>query len=150
MEDLFLDFTYSVLMLNKLVQKIKTYEMRKFGLKPIHVTCCYFLAKNGQGLSEKQIAALTLEDKAAVSRAVKILADNGYVRTGSKSRNAKITLTQKGKELSDYIGGRINSAVEAGSMDFSEAERAFFYKSLGEIVCNLKNYYEEINRKIKN
>ena len=49
MEDLYTSFTISILRLNKLVQKIKTNEISKFGLKPIHVSCGYYLSKNPEG-----------------------------------------------------------------------------------------------------
>ena len=144
MEDLFVDFTVSILALNKLVQKIKTYEIEKFGLKPVHVMCGYYLYKNPQGLTAKELVDLTLEDKAAISRALKIMQESGCVKYDCNSRNAVVTLTDKGKEMASYICERADKAVMAGSVDFSEDERNFFYKSLGTIVVNLKKYYKDL------
>lgn len=144
MEDLFVDFTGSILALNKLVQKIKTYEIEKFGLKPIHVMCIYYLNKNPQGLTAKELVELTLEDKAAISRALKIMQDDGCVKYDSKGRNAVIVLTDKGREIASTICNRADKAVMAGSVDFTEDERNFFYKSLGTIVENLKSYYKDL------
>ena len=144
MEDLFVDFTVSILTLNKLVQKIKTYEIEKLGLKPVHVMCGYYLDKNPQGLTAKELVELTLEDKAAISRAVKIMQENGFVQYDSNSRNAVIKLTDKGKEIASHICKRADEAVSAGSIKFTEEERIFFYKSLGAIVDNLKNYYKDL------
>ena len=144
MEDLFVDFTVSILTLNKLVQKIKTYEIEKLGLKPVHVMCGYYLNKNPQGLTAKELVELTLEDKAAISRAVKIMQENGFVQYDSNSRNAVIKLTDKGKEIASHICKRADEAVSAGSIQFTEEERNFFYKSLGAIVDNLKNYYKDL------
>ena len=142
MEDLFVDFTVSVLALNKLVQKIKTFEIEKFGLKPMPVMFIYYLNKNPRGLTAKELCELTLEDKAAISRALKIMQDDGYVKYDAKARNAVIVLTDKGREIASTISNRADKAVTAGSIDFTEDERNFFYKSLGTIVANLKSYYK--------
>lgn len=144
MEDLFVDFTVSILTLNKFVQKIKAFEIEKLGLKPVHVMCVYHLNRNPQGITAKELVELTLEDKAAISRALKIMQENGFVKYDCNSRNAVVTLTDKGKEISSYICERADKAVKAGSIDFTSDERLFFYKSLGAIVDNLKNYYKEL------
>ena len=142
MEDLFVDFTMSILTLNKLVQKIKLYEIEKFGLKSIHVMCLYYLYKNPNGLTAKELVEMSLEDKAAISRALKIMQDNGYAQYDSNGRNAVVVLTDKGMEIAESICNSADKAVMAGSADFTEEQRLFFYKSLGEIVANLKNYYK--------
>ncbi|MDE7084993.1 MAG: MarR family winged helix-turn-helix transcriptional regulator [Clostridia bacterium] len=144
MEDLFVDFTSSILTLNKIIQKIKTFEIEKLGLKPVHVMCGYYLNKNPQGLTAKELVDLTLEDKAAISRALKIMQKNGYVQYDFNSRNALIKLTDKGKEIALYISEKADKAVMAGSVDFTKDERIFFYNSLGAIVVHLKNYYKEL------
>ncbi len=147
MEDLFVDFTVSVLRLNKLVQKIKTYEIEKYGLKPVHVMCSYFLKKNPQGLTAKALGELALEDKAAISRALQIMQAKGYVKYDPNGRNAVVTLTEEGGKIADEVCLRAEKAVEAGSMNFTDEERIFFYKSLNTIVGNLKNYYKELIEK---
>ncbi|MDE7379835.1 MAG: MarR family transcriptional regulator [Clostridia bacterium] len=142
--ELFVDFTMAILQLNKLVQKIKSYEIEKFGLKPVHVMCAYYLYKNPHGITAKEIGEMSLEDKAAISRALKTMQDKGYVKYEPDGRNAIIVLTDEGKELASYINERADLAVGAGSVDFTDEERAFFYKSLNAIVGNLKTYYKEL------
>ncbi len=144
MEDLFVDFTLSILRLNKLVQKIKTFEVDKYGLKPIHVMCSYYLNKNPQGLTAKELSELTLEDKAAISRALKMMQEKGYVIYDANRRNATIKLTETGKQFANIICARAEKAVSAGSMQFTEEERIFFYKSLDVINENLRAYYKEL------
>lgn len=140
----FVDFTMSVLQLNKLVQKIKAYEIEKVGLKPVHVMCGYYLYNNPQGLTAKELGEMTLEDKAAISRALKTMQESGYVSYDANGRNAKVVLTDEGKKLAGYINERANNAVEAGSVDFTDEQRVFFYKSLGAIVDKLRNYYKDL------
>ncbi len=62
MEDLFAKFTISILKLNKIVQKIKTYEMKKFGLSSVHVMCLYALNYRREGLTSSELVNTTLED----------------------------------------------------------------------------------------
>lgn len=145
MDDLFLDFTISILKLNKLVQRIKTFEMKKFGLKSIHVLCCYYLDKHPDELTAKELCYLTLEDKAAMSRALKTMQERGLVKYGANGRNSVVSLTSEGKKVADVICERAASAVKAGSVEFTDEERKFFYKSLAEIVENLKEYYKNLS-----
>ncbi len=144
MEDLFVDFTLSILRLNKLVQKIKTFEIEKYGLKPIHVMCSYYLNKNPQGLTAKELSELTLEDKAAISRALKMMQEKGYVIYDANRRYSTIKLTEEGKQFTSNICACAQRAVAAGSVDFTEEERIFFYRSLDVINENLRAYYKEL------
>lgn len=140
----FVDFTMAILQLNKYVQKIKAYEIEKVGLKPVHVMCCYYLYNNPQGLTAKELGEMTLEDKAAISRALKTMQESGYISYDANVRNARVLLTDGGKKLAGYISERAEIAVEAGSVEFTDEQRIFFYNSLGEIVEKLKNYYKDL------
>ena len=147
MEDLFERFTVSILRLNKLVQRIKIYEIKKFGLKSIHVMCLYYLNCHPEGLTASELVKLTLEDKAAISRALATMREQGYAEYDSATHNADVRLTPKGKQLAEYIVGRADAAVSAGSADFSAEQREFFYKSLVTISDNLEQYYNELSKK---
>ena len=147
MEDLFERFTVSILRLNKLVQRIKIYEIKKFGLKSIHVMCLYYLNCHPEGLTASELVELTLEDKAAISRALATMREQGYAEYDSATHNADVRLTPKGKQLAEYIVGRAAAAVSAGSADFSAEQREFFYKSLVTISDNLEQYYNELSKK---
>lgn len=145
MEKIFENFTISVLKLNRLVQRIKQYEMREYKLKSVHVMCVYYLNVHRDGLTASELMRLTYEDKAAISRALRQLLDNGYVKYDIKKYNSVITLTDDGLKVADYITRKSDKAVKAGSAEFSEEERVFFYKSLAQITENLKNYYKELS-----
>ena len=144
MEKIFENFTISVLKLNKLVQRVKQFEMREYKLKSVHVMCVYYLNEHREGLTASELMRLTYEDKAAISRALRQLLDNGYVKYDVKKYNSVITLTEAGVRIADYVSFKADKAVKAGSADFSEEERVFFYKSLTQITENLKKYYEEL------
>lgn len=142
MEKQFEAFTVSILKINKLIQKIKQFEMREYDLKSIHVMCLYFLNERKEGLTASELMRLTLEDKAAISRALKLLHDNKFVEYDAKTYNAPIVLTGKGACAAKNIMKKADRAVAAGSADLSEEERLLFYKSLANIADNLKNYYD--------
>ncbi len=147
MEDLYINFTVSIARLNKLVQKIKSFEINKYGLHPIHVSCGYYLSKNPEGLTAKELCDMSLEDKAAISRALKTLQERGIVEYSPKGRNEIVKLTQDGQKLANIISERINAAVKAGSVNLTNKQREFFYNSLLEISDNLIKYYENLIKK---
>lgn len=142
MEKIFENFTVSILKLNRLIQRIKQFEMREYKLKSIHVMCIYCLNEHPEGLTASELMRLIFEDKAAISRALRQLLESGYVKYDVKKYNSLIVLTGEGLKVADYITHKSEKAVKAGSADFNEEERDFFYKSLAQITENLKNYYE--------
>ena len=141
MEKRFENFTVTILKLNKLIQKIKLYEISGYNLKAIHVMCLHCLSENPSGLTASELCKLTLEDKAAISRALDLLRENGYVEyvTGY---NSIIRLSEEGKKLAEVIYNRSAVAVEAGGNHLTEEEREAFYKALHSIADNLEKYYE--------
>lgn len=145
MENLFENFTVSILKLNKLVHKIKLYEMEEYGLKAIHVMCVYYLARSEEGLTSKDLVKATLEDKAAISRALSLLCQKGAVTYDSHKYNSVARLTDFGKTVAEGIDRKAERAVSAG-MDGSldEESRKAFYTSLSQISRNLEKYYGEL------
>lgn len=144
MEKIFENFTITVLKLNKLVNKIKTFEMQEYGLKAIHVMCIYYLNEHPEGLKAADLVKLTLEDKAAISRGLALLRSGGYVSYDSDKYNADIRLTEAGKRLAEGITEKSERAVNAGNAFYSEEEREKFYKSLQIIADNLNAYYAQL------
>ncbi len=143
MENVFENFVISVLKLYRSVQKIKNFEMREFGLKSVHVMCVYYLNESEKGLTSAELMRLTLEDKAAISRAVGQLKEKGFVKYEG-TYNSEIVLTEEGREIARSILEKAKRAVAAGSAHFTEEERLRFYSSMKEIADNLKVYYENL------
>ena len=141
MENIFENFNITILKLNKLVQKIKNYEMQEYGLKTIHVMCGYYLKCHSEGLTASELVKLTLEDKAAISRALKTMQEKGLVTYDPNKYHSVIRLTQEGNKFAEAISRKAARAVERGSYDFTEEERLSFYKALGTIANNLEAYY---------
>lgn len=144
MEKLFENFTGNILKLNKLIQKIKQLESQKYGLKAIHIMCVYYLNENPEGLTSSELVKLTLEDKAAISRALKLMQEKGLVKHDANRHNCIIKLTEAGFKLADFILDRSAKAVAAGSAQLTEEQRVFFYEVLGSIAGNLETYYVDL------
>ena len=143
--DRFENFTVTVLKINKLVQKIKLFEMDGYGLKAIHVMCIYYAG--GGPVTAGELCRLTCEDKAAISRALGMLKGRGFINYDAGKYNAEVTLTGKGRELCDFIKVKSSAAVEAAGADLSEEERALLYKSLASVAEKKKKYYNALSAK---
>lgn len=141
--DRFENFTVSILKLNKLIHKIKLYEMEEYDLRAIHVMCVYYLNTRG-ALTASELTRLTLEDKAAMSRALKTLADKGYIQYDKGGYNALISLTESGKTVAEKIDLKSKSAVESAGGHFTEEERKMLYSALSDVIANLENYYRSL------
>jgi DNA-binding MarR family transcriptional regulator len=142
-EKQFENFTITILKINKLVHKIKMLVVRKFGLKAIHVMCMYYLNEHPEGITEAELVKLTLEDKAAISRAVAALDEKGYILF-NKGYTTTITLTESGKVLADYINEQADFAVDAAKMSITEEERAQFYDGLRSIADKLQDHFDNL------
>ncbi len=147
MENVFEKFTASVIRLGKLIQKIKVYEMRGYGLKAVHVMCVYYLGESEDGLTASELVKLTYEDKAAISRAIDALEERGAVIADAKTHGSVIRLTESGKRLAAAISQKTNLAVQACNAHFNENEKEFFYGSLEKITENITKYYENLLNK---
>lgn len=144
MEKIFEHFTINILKLNKLVNRIKQYEMKEFGLRAIHVMCGYYLTEYPDGLTASELAKYTLEDKAAISRAVATMRENGLVVCDLKKYNSNIVLTEKDRQFAQAVAQKAERAVIAGSADQTDAEREIFYETLETIVDNLTEYCDNL------
>lgn len=146
MDHLFGQFTMAILKLNQLVRKIKIAEVRELGLKAEHVMIVYFLSGAEAGLTAGQLVRLTLQDKAAVSRSLAFLRKKGFLTEDPGRYHAPIRLTPRGTELAAEIRARADEAVAACRMDFTEAERAFFYRSMLVLTQKLEAYCEGLSQ----
>lgn len=144
MEKVFESFVISILKLYRMVQRIKNYEMREYGLKSIHVMCIYYLNEHEEGVTSGELMRLTHEDKAAISRAVAQLREKNYVEYDAGKYNGRVVLTEEGKKIAQSVVEKSDRAVDAGSTHFTEEERATFYGSLNEIAENLEVYYKKL------
>jgi DNA-binding MarR family transcriptional regulator len=88
------------------------------------------------------------EDKAAISRSLFYLEENGFLtrevsipnrraRGSAKHYRAALTLTEKGEDVARHIAERIDCVLEQVSCGVSDADRAILYRVLEQIDRNL-------------
>ena len=142
-QDIFEQFSLLILKMSKIVQKIKALEMAPFDLKAVHVMILYLLRMHREGLSVSELCRQTMDDKAAVSRAVSVLRERGYVLP-EDARLSPVRLTKEGEELAAYITGRAACAVSEGGVGLSDEERTRFFCVLETICCNLEKYQKKL------
>ncbi len=141
LEERFDVFTSAITQISKDIQKIKTRQMRQFGLRGSHVMCLFYLQKSGGSLTVAELSAMCGMDKSAVSRTMSELEKEGLVtcpETPDKRKyRAKISFTEEGEKLVGTIGEIIDKTVERAGVGLSDEERAVFYKALLLISGNL-------------
>ena len=143
----FEDFVSAVSAVYKGLNKIKNYETQKYGLRGSHVMCVFYLARHGEGLSLMEICEKTGEDKAAVSRNLSFLIDNGYIEleeNENKKYKRPYFLTEKGKEVALQLDEIIVGAVDRIGKGLTIEERESFYSSFGKIAKNLDMFCKEL------
>ena len=137
-------FVTGITVCYKYIQRIKSAEMSEFGLKGTHVMCMFFLHHNPGGLTAAQLCQLCAEDKAAISRTIATLAEQGYIDGSDKKYRAPLTLTDTGKALAVKMDALIEQWVGLGGDGLTEEERSAFYYALERISSNLKEQAETI------
>ena len=128
------------------IQKIERVEMAKFGLKGPHAQCLLAMSRYPEGITATQICDICEKDKAAVSRTLAELEENGLVlrtaRNGSRYR-ALLTLTEKGKDAARTVNEKAQIAVELAGAGLDDAQREVFYAVLDVIAGNLHTICKE-------
>lgn len=126
---------------NQYVFKIKDGVMSSLKLKPIHSICLFYLHIKGD-MTSKELVKLTLEDKAAISKAIKKLEDEKIVIYDSKY-NGLIKLTLEGKKIAENVYNEFTKALKEARKGISDEEAKIFADTLKKLHNNLKSYYNE-------
>ena len=139
MEERFQVFTVLIAGINRSILRIKTEEMSEFNLRSSHVSCLYYLYKK-ESLTAREICDLCEEDKANISRAVKLLEEKGYVICDSEEKKryqSPLRLTDEGKKIGRSIVEKIDRVLDVASCGLTEEEREIMYKGLTVVNKNL-------------
>jgi DNA-binding MarR family transcriptional regulator len=139
MEERFETFTVLINAISRSIHKLKAMEMAEFDLRSSHVSCLYYLYKM-KSLTAKELCDICAEDKANISRAVKYLEENVYVRCDAKHAKryqSPLTLTEKGEEIGERIACKIDRILFCAGDGVSEEDRQIMYRSLAVINENL-------------
>ena len=138
MDERFETFTVLINQLSRSIRRIKAEQMESINLKGPHVSCLYYLSKDGP-LTAAELCDLCEEDKAAVSRSLEYLEQNGYLQIPEGKRYRRpLMLTQKGAAAGAEVSRRIDSVVALASCDVQEEDRRAMYRALSVISKNLE------------
>ena len=139
-------FSASVSSLYRDIQRIERRETAKYGMKGPHAQCLLAMSRYPEGITATQICDICEKDKAAVSRTLAELEENGLVlrtaRNGSRYR-ALLTLTEKGKDAAQTVNEKAQIAVELAGAGLDDAQREIFYAVLDVIAGNLHTICKE-------
>ncbi len=152
MKDRFETFTVLISSISRSIRRIKAEEMAEFDLKSPHVSCLYYLYK-AESMTAAELCELCDEDKAAVSRSILYLEQNGFLvrsggtagqtRTGVKHYRASLALTDKGREAASRLAERVDCVLDEVAQGVSEEERVILYRCLHQIDRNLADICEQ-------
>ena len=145
MENRYTKFTLLITNIYRSIHKIKSYEMKKLGLKSTHVSCLFYLHEFGSQTAAA-LCSICDEDKASMSRVLKDLENKGYIvseETLPKKYRSKLSLTSTGSKVAEKISCIAAEMVSAGSNGLPEENRNAFYNSLELIAGNLEKICEE-------
>ena len=145
MEERFELFTHLIAKANRLVFKIKTEEMEKFQLKSSHVSCLYYLYKS-KTLTAKELCDICSEDKANISRTIKFLEKNGFIKCESHAKKryqSALFLTEQGILVAKDMTEKIDAVLKQASKGLTEENRVVFYNSFLLICSNLEKICKE-------
>ena len=140
MQDRFENFTVLMTRINRSIRRLKTEEMKNWGLKSHHVSCLYYLYRSSS-LTATELGEICEEDKASLSRAIETLEKDGYIVCNSKAQKryrTPLELTEKGKQAGKLISDKVDKVLAATAEGISDEERAIMYKCLEKICLSLE------------
>ncbi len=136
--DDFLTYTH---LLSKLVFRIKNKTIKNSGLKNIHVIILFYLTYKGP-MTFKELVKSTLEDKAAISKALKTLKEKEIILYSQNSYNEKITLTDKGETIGKEIISQSHEVLLEARKEINDEDALIFMRTMKTIIKNLEEYTE--------
>lgn len=148
MDERFETFTVLINQISRSIRRIKAEQMESINLKGPHVSCLYYLSKNGP-LTAAELCDRCEEDKAAVSRSLDYLEQNGHLQIPEGKRYRRpLVLTQKGSAAGAEVSRRIDSIVALASCDVLEEDRLAMYRALSIISKNLEKIYQNKEKQL--
>ena len=137
----FENFSYSINGIYRYILKIEREEMEKYGYRGSYALYLAIMSHFPEGLTATRLAELSDRDKAGISRTLAEMEENGLVLRQTNKNNfyrARLVLTEKGKEVADFVREKAISAVSEAGAGISDENRRIFYDCLFVIASNLK------------
>lgn len=139
----FEEFVRLVSSLEKEVQRIRAAECERLGLRGADLMCLYYLGKSGGGLTAAELSRAAGVTRAAVSRTLATLSEQGFVEMDEtegdgRRYRAGVNLTEQGRKAmagAERAVSRVMSEVDSA---LGGAERAQLYASMASVLERLK------------
>ena len=120
--------------------------LSKYGLSSSEANVLMFLYSSGDGIPQDTIVSGTAVSKAAISRTVDSLVRKGFLsrtRNSTDKRLYQVWLTEKARNLQDYIQDQYNQMVTAASRGVPQDKVEEFTSIFRQVAENLDAYREE-------
>lgn len=138
----FEQFTYSINSIYRSILKIERDEMEKYGFRGSYAIYLAAMARFPDGITSALLCEICERDKAGISRVVSEMESHSLIIRNSNKDNAyraKLTLTEKGRELADFVQSKAAAAVSQAGHGLSDEDRKTFYSCLDLIDSNLRD-----------
>ncbi|MDF2523011.1 MAG: Transcriptional regulator, MarR family [Clostridiales bacterium] len=122
-------------------------EIEKYGIKRGQFEY-FLLIYSSPGINQLELARLKNVGKASVTKALKILEEDGFILRETDERDKRNTLcyiTEKGKRIVDNLIHVKTNAEEELFKDFKDEDKLVFYKYLSMIQHNSEVLVTGIN-----
>lgn len=142
----FEQFSATISILHRCIQKIEREEMDRYGLRGVYAQYLVAMHRHPDGLTAAQLCEICDLDKAAVSRVVAEMEKRGLltrVAAGTTGYRARLYLTESGKAAARFVNRRAQQAVEAAGCDLTDEGRQAMYNALAAIAARLQKISRE-------
>lgn len=146
MQSRFEHISYLVSCIDRCIGQLEREEMEKYGFKGAYAQYLAVLSRYPEGLTPSELSVLCDRDKAAVSRCVSQMQEQGLLsrRTGDdRVYKAKLVLTEEGKQAAEFVCRRAQTAVEAVGGQLTDEQRRNLYSTLELIASGLEQLTKE-------
>ena len=138
----FREFRGLVSRAEKALQRVKTENVKDYGLRGVHVSCLLALHERPEGLTATELASVCGVDRAQISRVTAELRGLDLVCEASPGPRRRyrgaLELTEEGRAAAAEMAGIVDEKLQRVSGDIPPEELTVFYRVFGAIVERLE------------
>lgn len=138
----FREFSGLVSRAEKALQRVKTENVKDYGLRGVHVSCLLALHERPEGLTATELASVCGGDRAQISRVTAELRGLDLVCEASPGPRRRyrgaLELTEEGRAAAAEMAGIVDEKLQRVSGDIPPEELTVFYRVFGAIVERLE------------
>ena len=138
----FREFSGLVSRAEKALPRVKTENVKDYGLRGVHVSCLLALHERPEGLTATELASVCGVDRAQISRVTAELRGLDLVCEASPGPRRRyrgaLELTEEGRAAAAEMAGIVDEKLQRVSGDIPPEELTVFYRVFGAIVERLE------------